>query len=85
MEVRYGTVKRTNINLNLFSKNKPKAEAKTGYVVRVSADKKKGEEYWLFKSKSGHWSKDLEGEQELDTELYRSLKNAISQQEQRRG
>ena len=80
--VRYGTVKRTSLLLNFFSKNKLKAEAKTGYVVRM--DKKEREEYWLFKSKDGHWSKDVEGEQALDSDLYRAIKNAISEKEQRR-
>ena len=81
-DVRWGTVKKKRRLLDFFSKNKPKAETKTGYIVRMGADKKKGEEYWLFKSKAGHWSKDAEGEQELNTDLYRAIKNAISEKEQ---
>jgi hypothetical protein len=48
-DVKWGSVKKLKLKLNIFSKNKPRIEPKTGYKVKVAPN----EEYELFKSKVG--------------------------------
>lgn len=80
-DVRFGTVSKKMLFLDIFSKNKIKSESKTGYVVRIDLGKRSQEEYWLYKSKEGKWSRDPDGTIELDSDIYRSLQNAIMEKE----
>jgi hypothetical protein len=74
--VRWGMM--SKMQFSFFRRNK--SESKKGYIVSVSDDKTKSE-YRLFKSKNGEWSKDPEGESELDSETLILIKNAIIEKE----
>lgn len=80
-DVRYGIVRRKGIYLNLFSKQKVKLEPKIGYRVIVAENEKNTKEYWLYKSKDGRWSTDVEGTKDIDTYIYMYMKYFISEQE----
>ena len=80
-DVRFGTVRKKMLFPNIFSKNKSKNESKTGYVIKVGQGKINEEEYWLFKSKEGKWSKDPDGVKELDSDIYLLLRKAIIDKE----
>lgn len=76
-EVRTGTVRKVGFNLNIFSKKKHTNEQKTGYIVRVGNQ----QEYRLFKSTDGTWSQDEDGEKELGSGIYLTIKEAIIEKE----
>ena len=76
-DVRWGSVRKLQLNLNIFSKHKPKTEAKTGYKVRVTPD----EAFELFKSEGGEWTKDADGNIPLNDEPLLSIKRAIIEKE----
>lgn len=76
-DVRYGIVRKKGINLNLFSKQKVKLEPKIGYRVIVDKD----EEYWLYKSKEGRWTTDVEGKKDIDSYIHMYLKYFICERE----
>lgn len=76
-DVRWGNVRKLEINLNIFSKSKPKSEPKTGYKVKVEANV----EYQLFKSTTGEWTKDADGKIALNDEPLLSIKKAIIEKE----
>jgi hypothetical protein len=78
-DVQYGIVRRKGISLNLFSKQKVKLEPKIGY--RVIVGEKNPEVYWLYKSKDGKWSTDVEGKKDIDSYIYMYMKYFISEQE----
>jgi hypothetical protein len=79
-DVRSGTIKKKRIIPALFQKNKIKTDSKTSYCVRVN-NKNNPEEYWLFKSKDGKWSTDINGEKEIDSYIYMYISYFISEQE----
>jgi hypothetical protein len=79
-EVRFGTIKKNKIIPSLFQKNKLKPDSKTGYFVRVN-NNNNPEEYWLFKSKDGKWSTDINGEKEIDSYIYMYISYFISEKE----
>ena len=80
-DVRYGIVRRKGIHLNLFSKQKVKLEPKIGYRVIVADNEKQSEVYWLYKSKDGRWTTDVEGTKDIDSYIYMYMKYFISEQE----
>lgn len=59
-EVRWGSVRKKEIFLNLFRKHKHHSENKTGYVVTLQPDADTGD-YRLFRSQNGQWSHDPDG------------------------
>ena len=77
-EVRWGIV--SEMKFSFIRKNI--SESKQAYIVNVS-DTDGKLEYRLFKSKNGEWSKDPEGEGELDSEILIQIKNAIVEKENR--
>jgi aromatic ring-cleaving dioxygenase len=77
--VRYGIVRKAGIRLNLFSKQKVKPEPKIAYKVIVADKKKKSEVYWLYKSKEGKWTTDIEGRKDIDSYIHIYLKYFISE------
>lgn len=76
-DVRWGSVKKLELNLNIFSKNKPRSEPKTGYKVRVAPN----EAHELFRSEGGEWTKDADGNMPLTDEPLLSIKKAIIEKE----
>jgi hypothetical protein len=80
-DVRYGTVRTKSSIFSFFLGNKAKKETKTGYVVRIGNDKSPQEECWLYRSTDGKWSQDVEGQKELDNDMYLSIRNAINEKD----
>jgi hypothetical protein len=78
-DVQYGIVRRKGIKLNLFSKQKIKPDPKIAY--RVIVGEKNPEVYWLYKSKDGRWSTDIEGTKDIDSYIYMYMKYFIAEQE----
>jgi hypothetical protein len=76
-DVRWGKVKKLEMNLNVFSRSKPKNEPKTGYLVKIAPNA----EHRLFKSKNGEWTKDVDGKIALNDEPLISIKKAIIEKE----
>jgi hypothetical protein len=77
-DVRWGIV--SKMQFSFFRKNV--SEATQAYIVNVS-DTDGKLEYRLFKSKNEKWSKDPEGESELDSETLIHIKDAIVEKENR--
>jgi hypothetical protein len=77
-DVRWGIV--SEMKFSFFRKNI--SESKQAYIVNVS-DTDGKLEYRLFRSKNGEWSKDPEGESQLDNETLILIKNAIVEKENR--
>lgn len=80
-DVRWGHVKKTGFNVNIFAKTKRETEPKTGYIVRVAPDT----EYRLFKSKNGTWSEDPDSKIALRNEPLLSIQKAIIEKEAETG
>jgi hypothetical protein len=82
-DVRWGTIRRKALSLNLFRRNKLNDEAKRGYIIRISAATKDQREYRLLKTKEGKWtSEDIGGFQVTpDDENLRAIKRAIDEYE----
>ena len=78
-DVQYGIVRKKGINLKLFSKQKVNLEPKIAY--RVIVGEKDPEVYWLYKSKDGRWTTDVEGTKDIDSYIYMYMKYFISEQE----
>ena len=77
-DARWGIV--SKMEFAFFRKNI--AQTIQSYIVNVS-DTEGKLEYRLFKSRSEEWSKDSEGENELDNETLIQIKNAIVEKENR--
>jgi hypothetical protein len=75
-DVRWGKV--VKMHFSFFRKSK--SESKRGYVVNVS-DSNGKMEYRLFKSQNGRWSKDPDGQNELDDKMLMLIKDAIIEKE----
>jgi hypothetical protein len=80
-DVRYGMVRKKVIHLNLFSKHKVNPETKIGYRVMVGEKKSNPEVYWLYKTKAGRWTTDVEGKKDIDSYIYMYIKYFISEKE----
>jgi hypothetical protein len=77
-DVRWGMVSKKMSLFSLFRKNK--SESKRGYIINITSPNSKTE-YRLFKSRNEEWSKDPEGENELDDNTLILIKNAIIEKE----
>jgi hypothetical protein len=54
--VRWGTIRKKVLFLNLFRSNKLKDEEKKGYIVKIEPATKGQKEYRLLKTKEGEWT-----------------------------
>lgn len=84
-DVRWGTIKRETLFLNLFRGNKLKNEEKRGYIVKVASVPSNPKEYRLLKTKEGEWtSESNKGFQVTpDDEMGVAIKKAIDHYESR--
>ncbi len=82
-DVRWGTIRRSSLFLNIFKRNKSNYEIKKGYIVKVEPTSTEQKEYRLLKTKEGNWiSKDDGGFQVTpDDEISVSIKKAIDNYE----
>lgn len=84
-DVRWGTIKKKTLFLNLFRSNKLKGEEKKGYIVKIAPVLNNQNEYRLLKAKEGEWtSESNEGFQIApDDEMSVAIKKAIDDYESR--
>jgi hypothetical protein len=61
-DVRWGTITKKSLFLNLFRKNRLDNEVKKGYIIKIEPAPEDHKEYRLLKTKAGEWtSQDNEG------------------------
>jgi len=82
-DVRWGTIRKKSIFLNLFKSNKSGDEIKKGYIVNVESTSAEQKEYRLLKTKAGDWTSEDDGGFRVtpDDEISLSIKKAIDNYE----
>jgi len=82
-DVRWGTVRKKSIFLNLFKDNKSGNEIKKGYIIKVEPTSTEQKEYRLLKTKEGNWTSEDDGGFRVtpDDEISLSIKKAIDDYE----
>ena len=82
-DVRWGTIKRKLLFLDLLKGKKLNSEVKKGYIIRVEPTTTEHKEYRLLKTMEGKWtSEDVGGFQVTsDDEISASIKSAIDNYE----
>jgi len=83
--VRWGTIKKKSLLLDLFKSKKSNDEVKKGYIISIEPTPTEHKEYRLLKTKEGKWiSEDVGGFQVTpDDEISASIKSAIDTYESR--
>jgi len=54
-DVRWGTIRKKSLFLDLFRKNRLNNEVKKGYIVHIEPASTNQQEYRLLKTKEGEW------------------------------
>ena len=82
-DVRFGTIKKKSLFLDLFKTKKSNDDIKKGYIVKIEPTSTEHNEYRLLKTKEGKWtSEDVGGFQvSPDDELSALIKSAIDNYE----
>jgi hypothetical protein len=82
-DVRWGTVRKELISLNLFRANKSGNKIKKCYIVKVEPASAEPKEYRLLKTKEGDWTFEDDGGFRVtpDNEITLSIKRAIDNYE----
>ena len=82
-DVRWGTVRKELISLNLFKGNKSRNEIKKGYIVNLEPTSAEQKEYRLLKTKDGNWISGDDGAFRVtpDDEVSLSIKKRIDDYE----
>jgi len=82
-DVRFGTIKKKSLFLDLFKSGKSKNEVKKGYIVRIESTPIEHKEYRLLKTNEGKWTyEDVGGFQVTpNDEMSASIKSAIDDYE----
>jgi len=60
-EVRWGTIRKKSLLLDLFRKNRLNNDVKKGYLVIIESASKDQKEYRLLKTKDGQWTFEDDG------------------------
>ena len=60
-DVRWGTIKKKTLFLDLFKGKKLNNEVKKGYMVRIESPPTEHKEYRLLKTKEGKWTSEDDG------------------------
>ncbi|MGZ3922773.1 MAG: hypothetical protein ACXVLT_14735 [Flavisolibacter sp.] len=84
-EVRWGTIRKKSLFLDLFKSKKLKNDIKRGYIVNIESTSNEHKEYRLLKTREGTWSSESEGGFQVtpDDEISISIKNEIDSYESR--
>jgi len=82
-DVRFGTIKKKSLFLDLFKPKKSNDDIKKGYIIKIEPTSTEQNEYRLLKTKEGKWtSEDVGGFQvSPDDELSALIKSAIDNYE----
>jgi hypothetical protein len=82
-EVKWGTIKKKALLLDLFKTKKLNSEVKKGYIIKIEPTSTEHSEYRLLKTNEGKWtSEDAGGFQVTpDDEISASIKSAIDKYE----
>jgi 23S rRNA maturation-related 3'-5' exoribonuclease YhaM len=82
-DVRYGTIKKKSLFLDLFKTKKLNNEVKKGYIIKIEPTSTEPNEYRLLKTKEGKWTTDDDGGFQVtpDDEISASIKSAIDNYE----
>ena len=84
-DVRFGTIKKKSLFLDLFKTKKSNDDIKKGYIIKIEPTSTEQNEYRLLKTKEGKWtSEDVGGFQvSPDDEISTAIKGAIDNYESR--
>ena len=82
-EVRWGTIRKKSVLLDLFKFKKLDNDIKKGYIVNIEPTSNEPKEYRLLKTMEGKWSSESHGGFRVtpDDEISTSIKNAIDSYE----
>ena len=82
-DVRWGTIKKKSLFLDLFTTKKLNNEVKKGYIIRIEPTATGPNEYRLLKTKEGKWTSEDDGGFQVtpDDEITASIKTAIDNYE----
>lgn len=82
-DVRWGTIKKKSLFLDLFRIKKSNNEVKKGYIIRIEPTPPQHKEYRLLKTKEGKWTSEDGGGFRVtpDDEISASIKSAIDNYE----
>jgi hypothetical protein len=82
-DVRWGTITKKSLFLDLFKTKKLNNEDKKGYIIRIDAPSTEHKEYRLLKTNEGKWTSEDDGGFRVtrDDEISASIKSAIDSYE----
>ena len=82
-DVRWGTIKKKSLFLDLFKSKKSNNEIRKGYIIRIEPTSIENNEYRLLKTKEGKWTSEDDGGFQVtpDDEISASIKSAIDNYE----
>lgn len=82
-DVRFGTIKKKSLFLDLFKTKKSNDDIKKGYIIKIGPTSTEHNEYRLLKTKEGKWTSEEVGGFQVspDDEICVSIKNAIDDYE----
>jgi hypothetical protein len=82
-EVRFGTIKKKSLFLDLFKSEKLNNEVKKGYIIKIAPTSAEHNEYRLLKNNKGKWTSEDDGGFQVtpDDELSALIKSAIDNYE----
>jgi|SRR5205809_3970510 len=83
VDVRWGTIRKKSLFLDLFRKNRLNNEVKKGYIVKIEPASKDQKEYRLLKTKEGQWTFEDDGGFGVtpDDQISLAIKSAIDNYE----
>src|SRR6476659_3917791 len=78
-DVRWGTIRKKSLFLDLLKSKKSNNEVKKGYIVKIEPTFTGHNEYRLLKTKEGKWTSEDDGGFQItpDDEITASIKSAI--------
>ena len=84
-DVRWGTIRKKSLFLDLFKKKRLDNEVKKGYIIKIEPASKNQKEYRFLKTKKGNWTSEDDGgfqvtsDDQISIEIKKAIDNYESQ------